>query len=113
MQSYPQTEIVAAQSFGMSARQVVQRIVLPGVFRRVLPMFSNEMVFLLHATALASTVTLMDITGVARSLYAKTYSPYAPFMLAALLYMAATFALLYSFHRAERRWLQFLRPRTA
>jgi histidine transport system permease protein len=113
MQNYPQTERVAAESFGMSPRQVVQFIVLPGTLRRVIPMFSNEMVFLLHATALASTVTLMDVTGVARNLYAKTYSPFYPFLMAAVVYMVSTWVILYGFHRAEQRWLKFLRPRQA
>jgi histidine transport system permease protein len=113
LQNYPQTERVAAESFGMSPRQVLQFIVLPGTLRRVIPMFSNEMVFLLHATALASTVTLMDVTGVARNLYAKTYSPFYPFLMAAVVYMAATWVILYGFHRAEQRWLKFLQPRQA
>jgi histidine transport system permease protein len=111
LQTYPKEEIAAAEAFGMSRSQLIRRIVLPGALRRVIPVFSNEMVFLLHATALSSTVTLMDMTGVARGLYADTYSPFYPFLMAAALYLCCTFALLYLFRGAERRWLAFLRPR--
>jgi len=108
---YPKEEIAAAEAYGMSRWTTIRRIVLPGALRRVIPVFSNEMVFLLHATALSSTVTLMDTTGVARTLYADTYSPFYPFLMAAALYLVCTFALLALFRGAERRWLAFLRPR--
>lgn len=111
LETYPREEIIAAEAYGMSRWQLVRRIVLPGALRRVIPVFSNEMVFLLHATALSSTVTLLDMTGVARALYANTYSPFFPFLMAAALYLCCTFALLYLFMGAERRWLAFLRPR--
>ena len=67
------------------------------------------MVFLLHATSLASTVTLLDLTGVARAFYAMTWSPFIPFLMAAALYLLCTFMLIYAFSRAERRWLAFIR----
>lgn len=108
--AYPREEIMAAEAFGMSRARVIRRIVLPGALRRSIPVLSNEMVFLLHATALSSTVTLLDVTGVARALYAATYAPFFPFLMAAAI---CTFALLASFRQAERRWLKFLRPRSA
>lgn len=111
--SYPQGEILAAEACGMSPAQIVFRLVLPGALRRTIPAYSNEMVFLLHATSLASTVTLLDITGVARAIYASTYSLFYPFFMAGLLYMMCTFLLLYAFRRAERKWLAFLRPMAA
>ncbi|MCP6412551.1 polar amino acid ABC transporter permease, partial [Klebsiella pneumoniae] len=67
------------------------------------------MVFLLHATSQASTVTLLDLTGVARAFYAMTWSPFIPFLMAAALYLLCTFMLIYAFSRAERRWLAFIR----
>ncbi|NHR04969.1 ABC transporter permease subunit [Chromobacterium haemolyticum] len=111
--AYPREEIMAAEAFGMSRARVIRRIVLPGALRRSIPVLSNEMVFLLHATALSSTVTLLDVTGVARALYAATYAPFFPFLMAAAIYLGCTFALLASFRQAERRWLKFLRPRSA
>lgn len=111
--SYPEQEIIAAEAFGLSPMTIIFRLVLPGALRRCIPALSNEMVFLLHATSLASTVTLLDITGVARALYAGSYSPFYPFLIAAALYMACTFLLIYLFMRAEAKWLAFLKPRAA
>ena len=52
---------------------------------------------------------LLDITGVARAFYAMTYSPFIPFLMAAALYLLCTFLLIFTFARAERRWLAFIR----
>lgn len=54
-------------------------------------------------------MTLLDITGVARAFYAMTYSPFIPFLMAAALYLLCTFLLIFTFARAERRWLAFIR----
>ncbi|AHG21828.1 polar amino acid ABC transporter permease [Chania multitudinisentens RB-25] len=109
MVTFPRQEWVAGEAFGMSSGQIIRRLVLPATLRRGIPALNNEMVFLLHGTSLASTVTLLDITGVARAFYAATYSPFIPFLLAAALYMVCTFVLIFLFSRAERRWLAFAR----
>lgn len=109
MVTFPRQEWVAGEAFGMSQGQIIRRLVLPATLRRGIPALNNEMVFLLHATSLASTVTLLDITGVARAFYASTYSPFIPFLMAAALYLLCTFMLIFLFSRAERRWLAFAR----
>nr|WP_308531091.1 ABC transporter permease subunit [uncultured Serratia sp.] len=109
METFPCQEWIAGEAYGMSQRQIIRRLVLPATLRRGIPALNNEMVFLLHATSLASTVTLLDITGVARALYAATYSPFIPFLMAAALYLLCTFLLIFLFSRAERRWLGFIR----
>ncbi|HHL2560828.1 TPA: ABC transporter permease [Yersinia enterocolitica] len=109
MVTFPRQEWVAGEAFGMSQWQIIRRLVLPATLRRGIPALNNEMVFLLHATSLASTVTLLDITGVARAFYAATYSPFIPFLMAAALYLLCTFMLIFLFSRAERRWLAFAR----
>ncbi|MCG8708500.1 ABC transporter permease subunit [Brenneria sp. 4F2] len=109
MATFSRQEWIAGEAFGMSKWQIIYRLVLPSTLRRGIPALNNEMVFLLHATSLASTVTLLDITGVARAFYATTYSPFIPFLMAAALYLVCTFSLIFLFSRAERRWLAFLR----
>ncbi|MDF7681392.1 ABC transporter permease subunit [Enterobacteriaceae bacterium ESL0689] len=109
MITFPHQEWLAGEAYGMSKGQIIGRLVLPATLRRGIPALNNEMVFLLHATSLASTVTLFDITGVARMFYAMTYSPFIPFLIAAALYLFCTFLLIFIFHRAERHWLGFIR----
>ena len=45
---------------------MLRRIILPSAFRRALPAYGNEVIFMLHGSAVASVVTILDLTGVAR-----------------------------------------------
>lgn len=101
-------EIEAARAMGMSRAQITRRIVLPGAARRALPAYGNEIIFMLHGSAIVSTATLLDITGVARKLYADYYEPFIPFITAGLIYLAITAVLVGSFRRLERRWNRHL-----
>ncbi len=112
IRSIPHGEIEAARALGMSRTLVIRRIVLPCALRRALPAYSNEAVFMLHATSLASVVTLFDLTAAARAVYADTYRPFEAFGLAAVFYLVLTFAVVGAFKLAERRWLAYLRPRS-
>jgi arginine/ornithine transport system permease protein len=107
----PAGEVEAARSIGMSRFQVYSRILLPSALRRALPTYSNEVIFMLHGTSLASIVTLMDLTGVARDVNSRFFAPFEAFIMAAAFYLVMTFALVGLFHLAERRWLAYLRPR--
>lgn len=105
-------EVEAARSVGMSRATLYRRILLPSALRRSLPAYSNEVVMMLHATSLASTVTLLDITGAADRLYSTYYMPFEPFLAAALIYLMLTWALVSLFRRAEGRYLAYLAPRS-
>ncbi|MCS6878243.1 MAG: ABC transporter permease [Geminicoccaceae bacterium] len=106
----PVGEIEAARALGMSRRLVLRRIVLPSAFRRALPAYGNEMIFMLHGSAVASTVTIVDLTAAARIVNSRYYSPYEAFLTAALFYMALTFAIVGLVKLLERRWHAHLRP---
>src|SRR5690554_495888 len=67
-------EIEAARAYGMSDALMMRRIILPSAFRRALPAYGNEVIFMLHASVIASVVTLMDLTGAARFVYARFYA---------------------------------------
>lgn len=107
----PLGEIEAAKAAGMSRLLMYRRIILPSAFRRALPAYSNEVIFMLHGSSLASVITLVDITGAARIVNSSYYSPYEAFITAALFYMALTFIIVLAFKWVERRWFAHLRPR--
>lgn len=107
----PPGEIEAARAFGMSWWTQVRRILLPAMLTRSLTLYSNEMIMMLHATSLASTVTLMEITGVARNITLNYYIQFEPYVTAAIIYLALTFVLVGCFRFAERRWAGYLQPR--
>ena len=103
-------EIEAARSYGLGGLKLYSRILLPSALRRALPQYSNEVVGLMHATAIASTVTLVDITRVARDVNATHLLVTESFGVAAVIYFFLTFTLVGIFKLLERRFLRHLRP---
>ncbi len=106
----PEGEVEAAKACGMSRLLMLRRVILPSAFRRALPAYSNEMIFMLHGTALASVITLVDITGAARIVNSRNYSPYEAFLTAAALYMVLTFTIVFLVKKLEKRWHAHLLP---
>ena len=113
LKATPPGEIEAAKAMGMSRAKLYRRILLPSALRRALPQYSNEVIMMLHTTSLASIVTLIDITGAARTVSAQYYMPFEAFITAGLFYLALTFILVRLFKLAERRWLAYMAPRKA
>jgi histidine transport system permease protein len=105
-------EVEAARAYGMSPFTLYWRVVLPSALRRALPLYSNEVILMLHATTVAFTATVPDILKVARDANSATYRSFESFGLAALIYCAVSFVLVAAFRRAERRWLGYLAVRT-
>jgi len=107
----PHGEIEAARAYGMSWWKMTYRIVGPSAFRRALPAYSNEVIFMLHASAIASIVTIVDLTGAAQNIYSRFYAPFEAFIFVALIYLCLTFSIVYVFKRLEKRLLAHLQPR--
>jgi len=106
----PKGEIEAAKAYGMSWWKMTCRIVLPSAFRRALPAYGNEVIFMLHASAIASVVTIVDLTGAARDVYAQHYAPFEAYTFVACIYLCLTFGLIYLFKYLEKKMLAHLRP---
>jgi len=113
IQAVPRGEVEAALALGMPRATLYRRIVLPRAYRIALPAYGNEIILMLKASALASTITLLDLTGMARTVIAKTYLPVEIFLVAGAIYLVLTFLLVNGFRLIERRVLRFQRPRTA
>jgi histidine transport system permease protein len=108
IRSIPYGEVEAARAYGMSTFTVYRRVILPSTLRRSLPLYSNEVILMLHATTVAFTATVPDILKVARDANSATYQSFESFGLAALIYLAVSFVLIDAFRRAEKRWLGYL-----
>jgi len=106
----PKGEVEAAKAYGMSTPKTYRRIILPSALRRALPAYSNEVIFMLHGSAVAGIVTIMDLTGAARLVNSRYYAPFESFLTAGLFYMALTFIIIAIFKYAEKRFLAYLRP---
>ena len=106
-----QGEIEAAKAAGMSKWMMRRRIILPSAFRRALPAYANEVIFMLHGSSLASVITIIDLTGAARKVNSTYYSPYEAFLTVAAFYMVLTFTIVFLFKQLENRWFVHLKPR--
>jgi His/Glu/Gln/Arg/opine family amino acid ABC transporter permease subunit len=113
IQNVPHGEIEAARACGMSKWLLYRRIVLPRAFRIMLPAYSNEVISVLQASAIASVVTVMDLTGVARVIIARTFAPYEIFITIAVIYLALTYLIDFGFRGVEHRLSGHLRDRPA
>lgn len=112
MLAVPAGEIEAASSLGMSRYKLYSRIILPRAARIVLPSYGNEVILMLKCSALASTITLLDLTGMARTVIARTYMPVEIFFTAGCIYLILTFLLVQFFHHLEKRLMRFQAPLT-
>jgi arginine/ornithine transport system permease protein len=110
IESTPKGEIEAAKAYGMNAWQRMRRIVLPSAMRRGLPAYANEVIFMLHASSIASVVTIVDLTGAARDIYARYYAPFEAFLFVAAIYLCLTFTLIYIFRQIENKIMAHTRP---
>lgn len=99
----------AGSALGMSARQKFIYITAPIAARLALPAYSNDVISLLKSTALASTITIADMTGIARTIVADTYAPYEIFISLAIVYMIFTFGLQKLFGVIERYLSRYTR----
>lgn len=109
IQAVPAGEVEAAISVGMPRGLILRRIVLPRAVRFALPAYSNEVILMLKGSALASTVTLLELTGMARTIVAKTYMPVEIFLAAGICYLAISFCLVRLFRLVEWRLNRHLR----
>jgi His/Glu/Gln/Arg/opine family amino acid ABC transporter permease subunit len=97
----PHGEIEAARAFGMSKWLVLRRITLPRAYRICLPTLVGETILLLKSTPLVSTITVLDMMGVANFIRVQTFRVYEPLLAAALIYIFLTFVLTRIFRRVE------------
>lgn len=102
IQAVPGGEIEAARAIGMRPHQVYTRIILPRAFRMALPAYGNEIILMLKASALASTITLLDLTGMAKTISAKNYMPVETFITAGAFYLVITYALTHVIRFLEK-----------
>ena len=105
IQAIPPGEIEAARALGMSRFKTLIHIVLPRAARIGLPAYSNEVILMLKASSLASTVTLLELTGMARTIIARTYLPVEIFFAAGLFYLLMAYVLVRGFKLLEK-WLR-------
>ena len=85
--------IEAGKSLGVSSKVIFYKIQIPIAIRQSLPAYGNEIILMMKGTSLASTVTLMDLTGVAKYIISTTFKPIEVFIVAGGIYLFMTFVI--------------------
>jgi putative lysine/arginine/ornithine/histidine/octopine transport system permease protein len=104
----PRGEIEAARACGMSTWTTYRRVILPRAFSICLPAYSNEIIILMKGTALASTITLLELMGQAQLAASATYQPILVFGIAGIIYYLLTLIITRIFALLERRFARYI-----
>jgi len=94
----------AAKGLGLNKINVFFKVKLPIAIKQSLPAYGNEMILMLKGTSLASTVTLLDLTGVAKHIISTTFRPIEVFIVAGSIYLLMTFIIHNIIKLLEKRY---------
>lgn len=103
IQSVPKGQYEAAKTLGMSYPKTMRRIIMPQVFRMVLPPVSNETINLVKDTSLVYILAMNDLLRVARTIVQREFDM-MPFLIAAVFYLVMTFVLTWGFKKLEAHY---------
>ena len=96
--------IEAGKSLGISNKIIFYKIQIPIAIRQSLPAYGNEIILMMKGTSLASTVTLMDLTGVAKYIISTTFKPIEVFIVAGGIYLFMTFIIHNIIKHLEKKY---------
>jgi len=96
--------IEAGRSLGLNKAFIFTKIQIPIAIKQSLPAYGNEIILMLKGTSLASTVTLMDVTGVAKFIISTTFRPVEVFIIAGSIYLFITFLVHNLIKYLERKY---------
>ncbi len=101
--SVPHGEIEAGRAMGMSPWTLFRRIIFPLAIRQALPAYGNEVILMVKSSSLASTITILEVTGIAKKIIAATYAPVEVFMIAGSIYLTINFLVTRTINQIEQR----------
>jgi octopine/nopaline transport system permease protein len=110
LMAVPHGQIEAGYAIGLSGFSLLRRVIGPIALRLCLPAYSTEAVLLVKSTALASLVTVWEVTGVAQEIIHQTYRTTEVFACAAIIYLVLNFVIVRALGFLERRLSGHLRP---
>lgn len=108
--SVPFGQIEAARACGMPRSLIFRRIIAPQGLRVVLPAYGNELILMTRSTALASVITLMEVTGIASTIISETFRAVEVFICAGAIYLFINFVISRAIAWLERRFSKQVRP---
>jgi octopine/nopaline transport system permease protein len=98
----PAGSIEAGRVAGMSRFTLYRRIILPLALRQALPAYGSEIIIMVKSTSIASIITLMELTGLARQIVSESFRAIEVFVCAGLIYLVINFLLTRAVLMLER-----------
>lgn len=93
----------AGRSLGFNYVQTMRYIIIPQVFKNVLPTLANEFIVLLKETSVSGYVAIRDLTKAGDIIRGVTYSPFMPLIGVALIYLTLVIFFTWLVGKLERR----------
>ena len=103
IQSASKGYLEAGSALGMGRILSFRIVMLPLAIRQALPAYGNELILMVKASSLVSTVTLMEITGIARKIISQTFAPIEIFLVAGSIYLLINFLITRGIKAAENK----------
>lgn len=104
----PKGQTESAQALGMGRVLMMRRIILPQVFRIILPPITNEAITMVKNTSLLSTITVVELTLYSQTIISTTFRPFEFYIATALIYLAMTTIISQACGALERRYARAL-----
>ena len=113
LRAVPRGEVEAARAYGMSQAQQFRRVVWPNLLRLAWPAYTNEVVFLFHATAIVYLALPVigqqrDLMMTAKDRFERDFNAYLHFSVAALWFLAISLAIFFLFGLVYRRLMRHM-----
>lgn len=106
IQAIPKGQYEAAKTLGMNYVQTMRRIILPQVFKIILPPVSNETITLVKDTSLIYVLAMNDLLRTTRNLVQRDFN-IMPFVVAAVFYLVMTLILTFGFNKLEKHFARW------
>lgn len=106
IQSIERGQYEGAKALGMTYSQLMRRIILPQVIKRVLPPVSNETITLVKDTSLIYVLAMNDLLRTTRAIVQRDFTT-MPFIVAGIFYLAMTLVLTWGFQKLEKRYAAY------
>jgi polar amino acid transport system permease protein len=107
LSAIPKGQMESSEALGMSRFQVMSRIIMPQVFRVILPPVTNEAITMLKNTSLLSTITVVELTLYSQTIIATTFRSFEFYIATALIYLVMTTILSQVALRLERHYSRY------
>jgi polar amino acid transport system permease protein len=113
LRAVPRGEVEAARAYGMSRAQQFRRVIWPNLIRLAWPAYTNEVVFLFHATAIVYFALPVigqqkDLMITAKELFERDYNAFLHFSVAGLYFLAVSLVVFFLFGLVYRRLMRHM-----